>query len=256
MENPIRVDRRGHVLEVTLDRPKANAIDVATSRVMGETFVALRDDPELRVAIITGAGERFFCAGWDLKAGHEGEHERMDYGPGGFAGLTELWDLDKPVIAAVNGIAFGGGFELALACDLIVAADHAEFAMPEARIGNLADAGGVQRAPSGRAVADVTTLTDAFRRAVLRLFVRRELINDETAQGMLAWPHSGFHLHDGMWVAVDDREFAVRLARCCSNLRNSRAKDGKLAIASVCAECRRMRLKGRVVPRSALCWNA
>ncbi|MGE0553839.1 MAG: enoyl-CoA hydratase-related protein [Gemmatimonadales bacterium] len=147
MISPIRATRRGPVLEVVLDRPKANAIDRATSITLGKTFVAFRDDPDLRVAIVTGAGERFFSAGWDLHAGSEGEHERMDFGPGGFAGLTELWDLNKPVIAAVNGIAFGGGFELALACDLIVAAEHAEFAMPEGKIGNVADAGGLQRLP-------------------------------------------------------------------------------------------------------------
>jgi len=147
MHTAVRAVRRGHVLEVTLDRPKANAIDVATSRAMGEVFTGLRDDPDLRAAIVTGAGDRFFSAGWDLKAGAQGEHERMDYGAGGFAGLTELWDLNKPVIAAVNGIAFGGGFELALACDLIVAAEHAEFATPEGRVGNMADAGGVQRLP-------------------------------------------------------------------------------------------------------------
>ena len=145
--SPLRVTRDGHVLEVVLDRPKANAIDRATSIAMGEAFVELRDDPELRVGIVTGVGDRFFSAGWDLKAGAAGEHERMDYGPGGFAGLTELWDLDKPVIAAVNGLAFGGGFELALACDMIIAAEHVEFALPEGRIGNLADGGGVQRLP-------------------------------------------------------------------------------------------------------------
>jgi len=144
---PVRTIRNGRVLEVVLDRPKANAIDRSTSILLGEAFVRFRDDPELRVAIVTGAGQRFFSAGWDLHAGAEGEHERMDYGPGGFAGLTELWDLNKPVIAAVNGIAFGGGFELALACDLIVAAEHVEFALPEGRIGNVADAGGLQRLP-------------------------------------------------------------------------------------------------------------
>lgn len=147
MENPIRVERRGPVLEVVLDRPKANAIDVATSRALGNTFVQFRDDDALRVAILTGVGEKFFSAGWDLKAGAGGEHERMDYGPGGFAGLTELWDLNKPVIAAVNGLAIGGGFELALACDLIVAAEHAEFALPEGKVGVVADAGGVERLP-------------------------------------------------------------------------------------------------------------
>ena len=117
------IERRGGVLELTIDRPKANAIDSATSRAMGEAFIAFRDDPDLRVAIVTGAGERFFSAGWDLKAyvaGDPGDPEA--FGPGGLAGLTELFDLDKPVIAAVNGYAAGGGFELALACDLIVAA--------------------------------------------------------------------------------------------------------------------------------------
>src|SRR5262245_44151765 len=143
----VKIERRGPVLEVVLDRPKANAIDRATSVALGRAFVDLRDDPALRVGIITAAGDRFFSAGWDLKAGAAGEHERMDYGPGGFAGLTELWDLNKPVIAAVNGLAFGGGFELALACDLIVAAEQVEFALPEGRVGNVADGGGVQRLP-------------------------------------------------------------------------------------------------------------
>ena len=147
MASPLALTARDHVLEIVLDRPPANAIDRTTSVALGEAFVALRDDPDLRVAIVTGAGDRFFSAGWDLKAGAEGEHERMDYGPGGFAGLTELWDLNKPVIAALNGLAFGGGFELALAADLILAAEHVELALPEGRIGNVADAGGVQRLP-------------------------------------------------------------------------------------------------------------
>ena len=140
MNDAVKVHRDGAVLEVTLDRPKANAIDVATSVAMGEVFVDFRDDPDLRVAILTGGGEKFFCAGWDLKAAADGESYDADYGPGGFGGLTELHDLDKPVIAAVNGLAFGGGFELALSCDLIVATAHAEFCLPEIKIGVLADA--------------------------------------------------------------------------------------------------------------------
>ena len=147
MSEPLRIERRGRVLEVTLSRPKANAIDAATSIRMGEVFCDFRDDDSLRVAILTGAGNRIFSAGWDLKAASEGEHERMDYGPGGFGGITELWDLHKPVIAAVNGVAVGGGCELMLAADLVVASEDAAFWYPEARLGNMADAGAVQRLP-------------------------------------------------------------------------------------------------------------
>ncbi|MEO1795458.1 MAG: carnitinyl-CoA dehydratase [Pseudomonadota bacterium] len=142
--SPIKTDRRGAILEVTLDRPKANAIDLATSRLMGETFQAFRDDPELRVAIVTGAGEKFFCPGWDLKAASEGDAVDGDYGVGGFGGLQELRDLGKPVIAAVNGICCGGGLELALSADIILAADHATFALPEIRSGTVADAASVK----------------------------------------------------------------------------------------------------------------
>ena len=136
----VRTRREGAVLEVTLDRPKANAIDNETSREMGRVFAAFRDDPEMRVAIITGGGERFFSAGWDLKAAAEGVPPDSDYGLGGFGGLQELPGLNKPVIAAVNGMAVGGGFELALSADLILAAPHARFALPEIKAGTLADA--------------------------------------------------------------------------------------------------------------------
>ncbi len=147
MSDPLKVVERGAVLEITLDRPKANAIDSSTSRVLSDAFVSFRDNERLRVAIVTGAGEKFFSAGWDLKSAARGDEDDQEYGPGGFAGLTELWDLNKPVIAAVNGITVGAGFELALACDLILAAEHAEFFLPETGLGNMADAGGVQRLP-------------------------------------------------------------------------------------------------------------
>lgn len=148
MTDPIRITRNEGVFEITIDRPKANAIDAATSRLMGEAFCAFRDDPEMRCAIITGGGTRIFSAGWDLKAAAlEGENESTDYGPGGFAGLDILLDLNKPVIAAVNGVAVGGGVEIALACDMVVAADHATFSLPETGLGVMADAGGVQRLP-------------------------------------------------------------------------------------------------------------
>jgi crotonobetainyl-CoA hydratase len=139
-EEPVRTTRNGPIFEVVLDRPKANAIDAATSRLLGRTFAEFRDDPALRVAIVTGGGAKFFCAGWDLVAAAGGEPVEADYGIGGFGGLQELPDLNKPVIAAVNGLAVGGGFELALSTDLILAAEHARFALPEITAGTLADA--------------------------------------------------------------------------------------------------------------------
>lgn len=140
----VKTRTEGTILEVTLDRPKANAIDLATSRVMGDIFASFRDDPDLRVAIITGAGEKFFSPGWDLKAAADGDAVDGDYGQGGFGGLQELRDLNKPVIAAVNGIACGGGLELALSSDMILAADHATFALPEIRSGTVADAASIK----------------------------------------------------------------------------------------------------------------
>ena len=139
-DSPVIVERRGRVLEVTLNRPKANAIDAATSRIMGDVFADFRDDPELRCAILTASGDKFFCPGWDLKAAAEGEAANSDYGVGGFGGLQELPGLNKPVVAAVNGLAFGGGFELMISCDIIIAAEHATFALPEIRSGIIADA--------------------------------------------------------------------------------------------------------------------
>ena len=136
----MNVEKNGSVLEVTLNRPKANAIDAPTSKLMGDVFAQFRDDPSMRVAIITGGGDKFFCPGWDLKAAAEGEAPDSDYGVGGFGGLQELPNLNKPVIAAVNGIACGGGFELMLSADIIIAADHASFALPEINSGTLADA--------------------------------------------------------------------------------------------------------------------
>ena len=140
MTTPIRTERRGAVLEVTIDRPKANAIDAATSRIMGDIFASFRDDPELRVAILTSTGDRFFCPGWDLKAAAQGEAPDSDYGVGGFGGLQELPGLNKPVICAVNGLAFGGGFEIMISCDIIIAVEHATFALPEINSGTVADA--------------------------------------------------------------------------------------------------------------------
>jgi crotonobetainyl-CoA hydratase len=153
MTQHVEVSRSGHLLEVTLNKPKVNAIDQAMSRELGAAFALLRDDPELRVAILTATGERIFSAGWDLKALDAGDTkldnwwEDGDYGDGGFAGLTENWTLKKPVIAALNGLAIGGGFELAMSCDLLIAAEHVEFSLPEMPLGMVPDAGAIQRLP-------------------------------------------------------------------------------------------------------------
>ena len=175
----VKSERHGRVLEITLDRPKANAIDAATSRLLGAAFESLQADDSLSVGIITGTG-RFFSAGWDLKAAAEGEDPYADQGIGGFAGLTEYWGLKKPVIAAVNGMALGGGFELALAADMIVASESALFGLPEATIGLVADSGGILRLPRRlpRAIAMEMMMTG--RRADAAELARWGLINEVT----------------------------------------------------------------------------
>lgn len=149
----VEVTRNGHVLEVKLNKPKVNAIDIKMSQEIAAAFAQLRDDPDLRVGILTAEGNRIFSAGWDLKSLNAGDTQLdnwwddADYGDGGFAGLTENWTNNKPVIAALNGLVIGGGFELAIACDLLIAADHVEFALPEMPLGIVPDAGALQRLP-------------------------------------------------------------------------------------------------------------
>ena len=153
MTTGLEINIKKKVLEVKLNRPKVNAIDLELSQALGEAFAELRDNNNLRVGIITGEGEKIFSAGWDLKSVNSGEMEmdnwweKSDYGDGGFAGLTENWNLNKPVICALNGLAIGGGFELALSCDLIIAAEHVEFGLPEMPLGIVPDAGALQRLP-------------------------------------------------------------------------------------------------------------
>ena len=144
MKTSIKTTISGSILEVTLDRPKANAIDLKTSKIMGEVFAKFRDDPNLRVAILTSSGDKFFCAGWDLKAAADGEAVDGDYGVGGFGGIQELPNLNKPIIAAVNGIACGGGLELAMSADIIIASEDATFALPEILSGTVADAASIK----------------------------------------------------------------------------------------------------------------
>jgi crotonobetainyl-CoA hydratase len=184
MTDAVHTEALNGVLTITLDRPKANAINVATSRALYAAFKQLQDDPNLRVAIITGTG-RFFSAGWDLAAATEGEAIDADHGPGGFAGLTEYFSLSKPVIAAVNGLAFGGGFELALAADLIVAADHVEFALPEVKLGLIPDSGGVLRLPRRLPRAIATELLLTGRRMSVQEAQRWGLVNQVVSADVL-----------------------------------------------------------------------
>src|SRR5580692_45882 len=142
----VTVEKDGPVTTVTLNRPEVmNALHSDAHFELGEVFDAFAADDSQRVAIVTGAGERAFSAGNDLK--HQASGGKMGSPPSGFAGLTGRFDLAKPLIAAVNGVAMGGGFEIALACDLIIASESAIFALPEPRVGLAALAGGLHRLP-------------------------------------------------------------------------------------------------------------
>jgi enoyl-CoA hydratase/carnithine racemase len=144
----IRYVVRDHVATVTIARPEArNALDNLANIELGQAFDRFAADVDVWVAVITGEGDKAFCAGNDLKAAARGDVLTPDKWSGGFGGLARRHDLFKPVIAAVNGAAFGGGFEIVLACDIVIAADHVRFALPEARIGKLAGAGGAHRLP-------------------------------------------------------------------------------------------------------------
>lgn len=147
-----RVEREGHLLVVTLDRPQVrNALHRAASDELDHVWTLYETDPELRVAILTGAGDRSFSAGYDMRepSAPTGDQQGTAFlahrHPRGLGALTLRYDMPKPIIAAVNGFALGGGLELALACDIIVAAEHAEFGLPEPRVGRMALEGGMHR---------------------------------------------------------------------------------------------------------------
>ncbi len=147
-----RVEREGHLLTITIDRPQVrNALHRGASDELDQVWTMYETDPDLRVAILTGAGDRAFSAGYDMKEPSGQGPSRTGVGflahrhPRGFGALTHRFGMSKPIIAAVNGFALGGGLELALACDLIVAAEHAEFGFPEPRIGRMAMDGGMHR---------------------------------------------------------------------------------------------------------------
>ncbi len=185
---PVKTHIKGGILEVTIDRPKANAIDLETSRLMGDIFMDFRDNPDLRVGIVRAEGERFFCAGWDLKASMDGDAVDGDYGIGGFGGIQELGNLNKPLICAVNGICCGGGLEIALSCDLILASANATFALPEIRAGVVADAASVKlpkRIPYHVAMDLLLTgrwfdTDEAFRWGIVKEVVPFDQLRDKT----------------------------------------------------------------------------
>jgi enoyl-CoA hydratase/carnithine racemase len=145
-----RVERDGHLLVVTLDRPEVrNALHRAASDELDQVWSQYETDPDLRVAILTGAGDRSFSAGYDMREPAAGDQKGSGFlahrHPRGLGALTLRYDLLKPLIAAVNGFALGGGLELALACDVIIAAEHAELGFPEPRVGRMALEGGMHR---------------------------------------------------------------------------------------------------------------
>jgi crotonobetainyl-CoA hydratase len=193
----VKVVRRGHVLEITLDRGKVNAIDMPTSRLLGEAFALLREDDDLRVGILTGGGEKIFSAGWDLKSLDGGDTQldewwlQEDASLGGFAGITEMWDLNKPVVCALNGLTIGGGLELALGCDLVIAAEHVEFALPEMPLGIVPDAGAIQRLPRRipyNVAVEMLLLgrrmpaEEAYRHGLINLIVPAGLLMDKARE--------------------------------------------------------------------------
>ncbi len=180
-----KTERQGRVLTVTLDRPELlNALHPAAHRELDVVWSEFEKDAELWVAVVTGAGERAFCAGNDLKFQAAGG--RVEIPPSGFGGITARYDMTKPVIAAVNGVAMGGGFEIALACDLIVASERAVFALPEPRVGLAALAGGIHRLPRQIGLKNAMGMILTGRRVSAEEGLRLGFVNEVVAPGDLA----------------------------------------------------------------------
>lgn len=181
----IRVERDDTILWITISRPEVlNALDAEAHRDMAAALDRYAADDTLRVAIITGTGERAFCVGSDLK--QRAERNADDHPATGFAGITHRFDLFKPVIAAVNGLALGGGTEIVAACDLAYAADHAEFGLPEPRIGLAAlGGGGLQRLARSMPLKQAMDLVLTGRRVKADEAKSLGLINDVVPRGAL-----------------------------------------------------------------------
>jgi crotonobetainyl-CoA hydratase len=179
----IRVERDEGILTVTIDRPEVlNALHLEAHVELSQAFDRFAADPDLRVAIVTGAGDRAFCVGTDLKSlAKTGDYE---YPRGGFAGITKRFDLWKPVIAAVNGLCLGGGVEIVAACDLAVASEHAEFALPEPLVGLAALGGGaLQRLAREMPMKDAMWLALTAKRISAEEARRVSLVNEVTGRG-------------------------------------------------------------------------
>ena len=214
MSEPVRTERRGRVIEITIDNPPANAIGRRVTAGLSRAFATLRDDPELLVGIVTGAGDKFFSPGWDLKeaaASQEagGDEEAVD---GGFAGITEMWNLYKPVIAAVNGYAVGGGWEIALACDLQYAVPHASFFVPDVHRGFVADGGAIQILPRRLPHSIAMDILLTGRRMGAEEALRWGLVNEIVAPEALMERArvTACHLAEGGPLALQATKEAVR----------------------------------------------
>ncbi|MEK9212363.1 enoyl-CoA hydratase-related protein [Sphingomonas sp. 2378] len=181
----ITVAREDRLTIVTINRPEAyNALNAEAHRELADVFDTFATDPDQWVSIVTGAGNKAFCAGHDLKQQASGGG--MVVPPTGFAGLTGRFDMTKPVIAAVNGVAMGGGFETALACDIIVASTRAVFALPEPRVGLAALAGGLQRLPRVVGLKHAMGMMLTGRRVSAEEGVRLGFVNEVVEGDVLA----------------------------------------------------------------------
>lgn len=179
-----RLERDGAILAISIDRPEVlNALHEEAHLELERAFDLYAAEPELRVAIITGTGDRAFCVGTDLKSlARTGEYP---YPPGGFAGITKRFDLWKPVIAAVNGLCLGGGVEIVAACDLAIASEHAGFALPEPRVGLAALGGGaLQRLARQMPMKDAMWLVLTGARITAEEARRISLVNEVVPRGM------------------------------------------------------------------------
>ncbi len=248
MSNVVHTQRRGKVLEITLDNPPANAIGREATAGLSKAFATLRDDPDLLVGIITGAGEKFFSPGWDLKEGAaesnaidsgEADSDSADYkNDGGFAGITEMWDLYKPVIAAINGYAVGGGWEIALACDIQYAVPHAKFFIPDVHMGFIADAGAIQILPRRLPHSIAMDILLTGRRMDAEEALKWGLINEivEPEKLMERARETADHLAEGGPLALQASKEAVRhtmhmsIPDCFKALRGDDNRGGALPI--------------------------